>query len=236
MSVNSNFSKLKVDAASAFTAVCAYHPLRTAATRMMGDMPFTMNPKHLYGGFVPSAFSAHQLFVIPIAYNEMRSKDGDTFAAIAAGVISTPSTTFCEATAVRRQKNIRLASNSAAMVMRGFVPMVFRQIGISLGIFVFPKWLERTFAPIEKTSKEAYAFLGGVMGALITHYPDGVRVKMQTQQELTIKEAGHLAWKDMMSRAGAKSCFIRVGVLAVAFKTLRWGKKNFPTMFNKQEN
>jgi hypothetical protein len=228
-----SISNFRVDAASALTAVCAYHPLRTTATRIMAGLPFTMRPKSLYAGFAPSLAAAHQLFVISFVYHSINSKEADARAAIAAGLASASSATLCEAFAVRQQAQVALVSKSINMAFRGFTPMVFRQMGIASGMFVFPAWIEKRVA---FGNKKIHSFLGGAIAALCTQYPDTVRVIMQAEQKVSMQDAGRLAWKKMMSRSGAATCFVRIGVLSTASVTMHWGKKNFPILFNNQES
>lgn len=169
MSTDSNFLKITINAGSTFAAVCAYHPFRTGASRVMAGMPLVINPVQLYAGFVPSVAGSHQLFIMSSVYQAMSSKYSTFVAAVFAGLASTPTTTYCDVLTIRKQTAISLPINSINMALRGLIPTAFRQIGLTFGCFVFPSWIERklsTNSPFSKTEmpKAFYSFIGGLQG------------------------------------------------------------------------
>lgn len=225
MSTNNNLSHVKTDLASAFTAVCAYHPWRTLATRSMAGMAFTLNPSSLYAGFIPSVAGSHQLFVISSVYYKCRSEWGNSKAAIVAGIASAPSITVCDGLTCRKQ-----LKSTTGFIFRGFIPTVFRQVGLAYGMFVFPAWIQHYISD----NKTIASFGGGCLAALLTHYPDTVRVVLQSHQEMKIGEACRTAFSRMFSQAGVVSCAMRICVLAIAFTVMHMGKTHYSKIFNHQ--
>lgn len=233
---NNEFSKIKVDMASAFTAVCAYHPFRTSATRVMAGMPLTINFRQLYAGFIPSVIGSHQLFVISIVFHIASSQCNHVAAAVFAGIASAPTVTICDGLAVRKQIKGSFPESSMRVVFRGIAPTIIRQVGLAFGMFVFPSLIEEKISAIsqEKSfSKASYSFFGGIAAAVLTHYPDTMRVVMQSHPEMDMRQAFRTSFSRTMSFSGAKSCLMRVGILSIAFTTMRWGKENFPKILNK---
>lgn len=234
-------SKIKVEAASAFTAVCAYHPWRTSAARAMAGLPFTVNPRHLYADFKPSVIGAHQFFAISTVHNQLAPSCGNVFASLAAGALSAITVAPCDAWAVRKQAKIKLAHVSRATVFRGFTPTVFRQMGLAAGMFVFPSWIEQTHSAYasdlqkERPAKALYAFGGGAAAAILTHYPYSVAVVMQSQQQISALEACQVAFEKTFSRVGFATCCTRLIVVGIAFTTMRFGREQYPKFFTKEE-
>jgi hypothetical protein len=237
MNSTSNYSKIKVDAASAFTAVCAYHPWRTLASRAMENKPFTINPMQLYAGFVSGVMASHQLFVMASVHREMHERYGALFASMAAGIASAPSTAVCDAWNARARNPGSISPRTMAIAFRGFTPTVFRQMGLSAGMFVFPPWIERKCSSNDgNSSKMPYAFAGGFAAIVITQYPDTVRAVMQQKQQIPVRQACHEAFQQMTSHRGVHALFWRVCVLGTAFTTMQWGREHYPKVFNKEEN
>lgn len=236
MNSTSNYSKIQVDAASAFTAVCAYHPWHTLASRAMENKPFTINPMQLYAGFVSGAMASHQLFVMASVHRELHERYGSVFAAVAAGIASAPSTTVCDAWNARARNKESTAPRTMALAFRGFTPTVFRQMGLAAGMFVFPSWIEQRWpSDNNNASKMPHAFGGGFAAIVITQYPNTVRAVMQHKQHLSMRQASQEAFKQMSSPKGMQALFWRVCVLGTAFTTMQWGKEHYPKVFNKEE-
>lgn len=242
----SNFDKAKVDAASALTAVCAYHPFRTLASNSQKGLPLTMKsmtPQALYAGFIPAVGLSHQLFAISFIYEQCKTKNEDVAASLQAGAVSAVSTSYFEGKVIRKQSAIKLSAekNGLAVTCRGVTPTAFRQMGVGMGMFVFPGWFERKFIEHtgaeckENPSKRAYAFAGGVAAALITQYPDTVRVVMQSDPDIKLKEACQVAFGQMRSRNAVVSWCLRVVVLGVASTIMSWGRENYPKYLTKEE-
>lgn len=228
MSFSFDKRKMKVDAYSALAAVCLYHPWRTGASRMMAGEPFTINPRELYKGFVPSVMGAHQLLMLASVYQRLQEDFGNTFAAVAAGVVSTFTITPFDGWTERGRTGAAWGNLTRRVVFRGSVPTAFRQMGLASGMFIFPKW-----GSVEQNAFSSLA--GGVAAAVLTHYPDTVRVIMQNDPGLSLQEACRVGMSRMNTKKGFVACAMRMQVVAIAFFVMHCGREQFPKILDKQK-
>lgn len=227
MSYSFDTRKMQVDAYSALAAVCVYHPWRTGANRMMAGEPFTVNPKKLYRGFFPQAMGAHQLLVLSTTYQGMHEQWGSPFAAVVAGAATTMTITPFDGWSVRSQMGAERMPVTPKFLYRGAVPTAFRQMGLAAGMFLFPNW-------ISEKQRTLSTLAGGMAAAVLTHYPDTVRVIMQKDHTLTLREACRMGMSRLKTKETAVACVMRMQVVAIAFFVMRCGREQFEKQEKEQ--
>ena len=222
---------------SGFNAVTCYQPFRFWATQYMRNEPVSFNPKHMFKGFIPQLFTAHQLVIMGFTdrmisqylfkkNNEDMSFWELLFKGSVSGIASAPSVTPLEALNIRRQFSPSdTASKVAKISMKGLSATLMRNWGVGLGMFTIPEFFKRAvdnYVPKEfldqhpTFSNVACCLMGGFVATIVTQAPDVARVKLQSLAAKNASEAFKMARKEMFTASGKKALLCRMGILGVA--------------------
>lgn len=247
----SAFKKAAVEFLAAGSSVTAYHPFKTIGQQIFKGINLDLSVKALYRGFLGSALAAHQLFFMGTlnAFLKEVFENPSQFQkmglAALAGALTTFTVTPCEMLTIQKQNQLPLLINT---LMRGSVPLFYRQTGLGIGMLECPNLMKEKFKSLfpnfakkhEKSIKVVSCLTAGGITAAITQIFEQARIMMQNdphgEKYKNATTALQKAPSEMCSSKGKNMFAIRLATLVIATLVLNAAKETYPKMIFNKEN